>query len=95
MNSPYRDTKVGRDGALGLLEIRPVPAYSDDSLYTIEPQYSQRPDLLAYDLYGDHSLWWIFAQRNLNTIQDPIYDIKAGVQIYLPAPNRVKETLGV
>lgn len=93
-NSPYQTTPVGPSGALGLLNIRPVPAYSDDVLYTIEPQYHNRPDLLAYDLYKDHSLYWIFTQRNLNILEDPIYDFKSGTQIYIPAPEKVKETLG-
>ena len=72
-----------------------MPAYADDPLYTIEPQYANRPDLLAYDMYGDNRLWWIFAQRNLDVIEDPVYDMIPGVQIYLPDPERVKETLGV
>jgi hypothetical protein len=93
-NHPYRNTKISPSGQLDIMAIRPVPAYADDVLYTIEPQYNNRPDLLAYDLYKDHSLWWIFAQRNLNVIEDPIYDIRSGVQIYIPAPERVKESLG-
>lgn len=93
-NSPYSKTPFTSSGALGVLNIRPVPAYSDDPIYTIEPQYNHRPDLLAYDMYGDHNLWWVFAQRNLDVIEDPIYDIRAGVQIYLPDPARVTEVLG-
>tara|TARA_A200000159_G_scaffold164925_1_gene197483 strand:+ start:4908 stop:5201 length:294 start_codon:yes stop_codon:yes gene_type:complete len=92
--SPYAKTKINRDGALDILSIRPVPAYTDDSLYTIEPQYTHRPDLLAYDMYGDKNLWWIFAQRNLDVIEDPVYDMVPGLQIYLPEPSRVKEHLG-
>lgn len=48
--SPYAKTKINRDGALDILSIRPVPAYTDDSLYTIEPQYTHRPDLLAIEV---------------------------------------------
>lgn len=94
-SSPYANTKLTRSGALEILKIRPVPAYTDDPLYTIEPQYTHRPDLLAHDMYGDNRLWWIFAQRNMDVIEDPIYDMVPGVQIYLPDPVRVKETLGV
>ena len=53
-NHPYTDTKIGNTGALGPFQIRPVPVF-DDPLYTIEPQYLHRPDLLAYDLYKDRS----------------------------------------
>ena len=93
-NSPYKNTRITRSGSLDVLTIRPVPAYADDALYTIEPQYTNRPDLLAHDMYGDSSLWWIFAQRNLDTIEDPIYDFIPGTQIYLPDRSRVEEVLG-
>ena len=31
MSSPYRNTRFRPDGSLGILEIRPVPGYSDDN----------------------------------------------------------------
>ena len=61
MSSPYKNTQSQLNGALDILTIRPVPAYADDPLYTIEPQYTHRPDLLAHDMYGSNRLWWIFA----------------------------------
>ena len=57
---------------------------TDDQLYTVQPKYDKRPDLLSYDQYGSTGWWWIFAVRNPNTIKDPIYDLKAGITIYLP-----------
>tara|TARA_Y100001954_G_scaffold128512_1_gene137718 strand:+ start:4413 stop:4697 length:285 start_codon:yes stop_codon:yes gene_type:complete len=93
MTSPYKNTKFRADDTLDILTIRPVPAFTDDQLYTIEPQYNHRPDLLAYDMYGDKNLWWIFAQRNLDVIEDHIYDIATGTQIYLPSPTRVKSSM--
>lgn len=93
--SPWHDTKITNLGALDLLRIRPVPAESDDALYTIETQYTYRPDLLAYDYYGSPKLWWVFAQRNMNVIKDPIYDMVAGTRIYLPKPQSLKKVLGV
>ena len=51
-SSPYSATKQN-NLYLELLTIRPVPEQDDDFLYTIENQYNRRPDLLAYDLYGD------------------------------------------
>jgi|TARA_B110000977_G_scaffold198845_1_gene284683 hypothetical protein len=94
MSSPYKNTPLELNGALGILSIRPVPAYADDPLYTIEPQYTHRPDLLAHDMYGSNRLWWVFAQRNLDVIEDPIYDMVPGLQIYLPDAKRVKEIIG-
>jgi hypothetical protein len=80
---------------LELLTIRPVPAEADDYLYTIEPQYKHRPDLLAYDLYGNPKLWWIFVQRNMSEIRDPIYDFIPGKRIFLPKENNLRKYLGV
>ncbi|MBR19722.1 MAG: hypothetical protein CMA64_06205 [Euryarchaeota archaeon] len=94
MSSPYAKTPVLPNGTLDVLRIRPVPGNSDDPLYTVEPQYHQRPDLLAYDMYKNDRLWWIFAQRNMDVMEDPIYDLKAGIQIYLPQADKVKEIMG-
>jgi hypothetical protein len=80
---------------LELLEIRPVPAEADDYRYTIENQYRHRPDLLAYDLYGTAKLWWVFVQRNLSVIKDPIYDFVPGVTIYIPKKTNLNKYLGV
>jgi|TARA_B100001287_G_scaffold275809_1_gene284523 hypothetical protein len=93
MTSPYKDTEFKIDGTLDLLSIRPIPAFVDDKLYTIEPQYNHRPDLLAYDYYGNKDLWWIFGQRNMDIIEDFIYDISTGTSIYLPNPSKVKDVL--
>jgi hypothetical protein len=80
---------------LELLEIRSVPAEADDFRYTIENQYRHRPDLLAYDLYGDSKLWWVFVQRNMSVIKDPIYDFEPGVTIFLPKKSNLEKFLGV
>ena len=93
--SPWFNTKTANGQYLDLLSIRPVPAENDDILYEIEPQYTYRPDLLAYDLYGSHKLWWVFAQRNMNIIKDPVYDFVAGTEIYLPKGRNISEVLGV
>ena len=80
---------------LELLEIRPVPAESDDFRYVIENQYKHRPDLLAYDLYGNPKLWWVFVQRNMSVIKDPIYDFEPGTTIYLPKRSNLEKFLGI
>lgn len=80
---------------LELLEIRPVPAEADDYLYTIENQYRHRPDLLSYDLYDTSKLWWVFIQRNMNVLKDPIYDFEPGIVIYLPKKTNLEKFLGI
>jgi hypothetical protein len=80
---------------LELLEIRPVPAEDDDFQYVIESQYKHRPDLLAYDLYGNPKLWWVFVQRNMSILRDPIYDFDTGTVIRLPKRSNLEKFLGV
>lgn len=94
-SSPWASTLVANNEYLDILRIRPVPAESDDIAYTIETQYTYRPDLLAYDLYGDRRLWWVFAQRNMDLIKDPVYDMLPGLQIYLPKGESLSRILGL
>jgi|TARA_B110000444_G_scaffold108747_2_gene102646 hypothetical protein len=95
-SSPWHNTPENESGEhMDLLRIRTVPASADDALYEVEPQYNHRPDLLAYDLYGSPKLWWVFAQRNMDTIKDPIYDLKVGTKIYLPKASDIRARLGV
>lgn len=93
--SPYFKTKTLPSGELGTFRVRPIPASDDDVLYKLESQYTHRPDLLAYDLYGSAKLWWVFAQRNMDTLKDPIYDFVAGTSIYLPNEGELKRVLGL
>jgi len=93
-SSPWTTTQQN-NLYLELLEIRPVPAESDDFRYVIENQYKHRPDLLAYDLYGNPKLWWVFVQRNMSVLKDPIYDFEPGTTIYLPKRSNLEKFLGV
>ena len=92
--SPWYNTSIKND-YLDILSIRPVSAESDDFLYTIEPQYTHRPDLLAYDLYGTANLWWVFIQRNMDVLQDPIFDFVPGKRIYIPKNSSLTRVLGI
>jgi len=92
--SPWYKTPV-KQNYLDIISIRPVAAQTSDYLYTIESQYNFRPDLLAYDLYNDSALWWVFIQRNLDVLQDPIFDFTAGTQIYIPKSSGLKAILGL
>jgi hypothetical protein len=93
--SPYAKTRKVNNQYLDVLTIRPVPENSDDVRYAIEPQYTHRPDLLAYDLYGDKNLWWVFAQRNMDIIKDPVYDLEPGVEIFIPQGESLLRVLGI
>ncbi len=93
-SSPWADTPL-RAGYLNYLSIRPVAAEDDDILYEIEPQFNYRPDLLSEYLYDTPKLWWVFAQRNLDIIRDPIFDFRSGVEIYLPKKSGLFKLLGL
>ncbi len=93
-SSPWKTTPQN-SLYLELLKVRPVPAEQDDFRYVIENQYRHRPDLLAFDLYGDTKLWWVFVQRNMSVIKDPIYDFEPGVTIFLPKKSNLEKFLGV
>ena len=92
--SPYFETEEFAN-YLEILNPRTLTADSDDQVYTVERTYAYRPDLLAYDLYGSPRLWWVFAQRNPDQIEDPIYDFKPGVKIKLPKKDNLLKDLGV
>lgn len=93
-SSPYIQTSFF-DNALDVLRYRTITKEPDDVKFTIDSVYALRPDKLAYDLYGDSGLWWVFANRNPNTIEDPIFDFQVGVTIYLPKLSTLKTDLGI
>lgn len=92
--SPWYNTPM-TNNYLDIWEPRPISAQPDDFNYTIQPQYNYRPDLLAHDLYGTSKLWWVFMQRNIDVISDPIYDFKVGVIIKLPKKSLLLSNLGI
>jgi hypothetical protein len=92
--SPYYLT-ASNNGYLDVMTPREVPAESDDILFTVTKSYENRPDLLAYDLYNDVRLWWVFSARNPSMLKDPVFDLLAGIKIYLPKLSSMKKTLGI
>lgn len=93
-SSPYYGTGVFGQ-FLDLLEYRSIPRNASDTEYQIDKVYEHRPDLLAFDLYGDGALWWVFAARNPNVLKDPLFDFKAGNIIYIPTKTALTAALGL
>lgn len=91
--SPYFNTNFTQF-YLDVMVNRPIPKYSDDLQFVITETYQYRPDLLALDLYQTSTLWWVFYQRNPNTLQAPPLDFKIGTTIYLPKISTLQQTLG-
>lgn len=93
--SPYYLTSVYNNQFLDIMVNRPIPLDSSDQYWIITQTYHMRPDLLAYDLYNDSRLWWVFAQRNPNRMKDPLFDFVAGTGIYIPQLTTLKQALGI
>jgi hypothetical protein len=91
--SPYYNTPYSQF-YLDKMVNRPIPIANDDLTFTINLTYQYRPDLLAYDLYGNAGLWWVFYQRNPNTLTKPPFDFVANTFIYLPKISTLKSVLG-
>jgi hypothetical protein len=92
-NSPYARTKF-YGNFLDVAQFPIIPKSPDDVIFEINRTYQYRPDLLAFDLYGDANLWWVFALRNPNSIKDSIFDMRIGTRIYLPKKSMLESLLG-
>jgi len=79
---------------LDVMVNRSIPKLADDLEFVINQTYQYRPDMLAFDLYDTATLWWVFYQRNPNTLQAPPLDFVAGTTIYLPKITTLRAALG-
>lgn len=91
--SPYAQTNT-YSFFLDVATIPEIPMNPSDIQYQIDAIYKNRPDLLAFDLYGDVGLWWIFSVRNPNVLQDPVFDFLPGAIIYIPKKETIQAALG-
>ena len=91
--SPYFATPFAQF-YLDVMVNRSIPRETDDLPFVITTTYQYRPDLLAFDLYNTGTLWWVFYQRNPNTLTRPPFDFDVGQQIYLPKISTLKSVLG-
>ncbi len=93
--SPWYETAFNAGNYLDFMQKRFIITDPEDILYEIQPQYTYRPDLLAFDLYGSPKLWWVFAIRNMESLKDPVFDFVAGNKIYLPKKSTLSAVIGV
>jgi hypothetical protein len=93
--SPYFNTTVVNGQFLDVMNPRKITPSIKDTFWTITPVYNMRPDLLAHDLYGDSKLWWVFSERNPNTLKDPLFDFTTGTKIYIPKKDTITKDLGL
>ncbi len=76
-----------RGNKLGWWERRTFSRSPTDITYTITSKYANRPDLLAYDLYGRANLQWFVMQYN--SVLDVFTDFNVGTTIVLPTRSRL------
>jgi hypothetical protein len=91
--SPYFQTGYSQF-FLEVMTNRPIPKEPDDRLFKINKTYEYRPDLLSFDLYDTPNLWWVFYQRNPNTLTKPPLDFTTDTVIYLPKITTLRTVLG-
>jgi hypothetical protein len=82
------------NGYLDILNLIDIPSYASDVSYTLTGRYTHRPDLLAYDIYGNSKLWWVFAVRNKDVIRDSIFDFVPGKTISIPTKIVIDRAIG-
>ena len=92
-SSPYAATPQS-SWFIGNYAHRKIAPEGGDRVITISAKYQNRPDLLAYDLYGNPGYWWVFCARNPNVIRDSIWDFEVGKMIIVPSQNHLKASLG-
>jgi hypothetical protein len=80
---------------LDVLDYRSIPSNPSDAEFNITSVYKHRPDLLAFDLYGDTGLWWVFTSRNPNVLKDPVFDFYPGQTIFIPKKETLVAALGI
>lgn len=56
-------------------------------------KYTNRPDSIAYEVYGNAKYWWIIAMYN--DIKDPFFEFHMGRSLIIPELIAVKKLLGL
>jgi hypothetical protein len=87
--SIYANTPI-QNWYLDIWEPRSIRETGTDVAYEIPTEFHLRPDLAAFSFYGNEKYWYVFALRNKNILIDPIFDFKAGVQIFIPSKSAIQ-----
>ena len=88
--SRYKNSKikkVGNKTCRSTSIYNKIPETNED--VWVITQYGDRLDLLAYQFYGDQSMWWIIAKANyLNTLKVP-----EGTSLRIPSLDASKDLI--
>mgnify|MGYP001500435994 CR=1 FL=1 len=93
--SRYRNTRLYIDATqtvfFGTWKAPDIRQFRQPTIYTVSPEELRRPDLIAYRVYGDPSLFWAIAARN--NIFMPLKDIQVGQVLVCPHMDDVSAAL--
>lgn len=95
--SRYRNTRLYEDKDLGqtyfgvwrapeIIETLPI------TIHIVKIEELHRPDLIAYRVYGNPTLFWVIAIRN--NLLLPLRDMKTGLSLSCPNIGDVTRALG-
>ena len=70
----------------------PKISLSVDDIYATT-LISDSLDLIANQFYNDVDLWWVIATANPDVIRRDSFNLKPGLQIRIPSPNRITNIL--
>ena len=65
---------------------------SVNDIYAVTVE-GDRLDLIANQFYNDVDLWWIITTANPDIIRRDSFNLKPGLEIRIPDPNRVNNIL--
>lgn len=85
----YYDTPILNKTFLEFLVDRNIGIADDDDYVKVEKRHEFRPFVLAYDLYGRDEFAWVFPRMNMDVLVDPIRDLKEGLVLRVPTPERI------
>lgn len=68
------------------------PTNSTDMEHQVEPKEAFRPDIIAYNVYGDPRLAWVIL--SFNNMKD-VFELKAGMRIIIPSATTIYMNGGV
>lgn len=58
-----------------------------DTFFEVTSEVLKRPDLVAQSFYGSVEYWWVICE--FNGIRDPMFELKLGQILRIPALKRV------
>jgi hypothetical protein len=72
---------------------RPINLSPDqgDTFFEVTQEVLKRPDLIAQTFYGNPEYWWVIYE--FNGIRNPLFDLKLGQVLRIPALDRVLEAI--